>query len=213
MRTGGGSIELDDVDYACTADRVSEAGYWVGTDGRRSRECNPWVRPPSDAPPARGRCTCERRYRLRRQQALEVTQLREIARQPVLAEGEASPYVGHMLGGDGHLAASRIAAAVSITGIVSLVVSGSSSPGQAVVPDVVEMPVHLAYDAVHEAGFAVQIDEPVELDSYVSDQSRAAGTTGHAGTPVVLTFVGSRLLEPALSIRLVVRLQLRSGRE
>jgi hypothetical protein len=92
-----------------------------------------------------------------------------------------------------------------------LVFSGSSSPGQAVVPDVVEMPV--PYNAVHEAGFAVQIDEPVELDSYVSDQSRAAGTTGHAGTPVVLTFVGSRLLEPALSIRLVVRLQLRSGRE
>src|SRR4030095_8248793 len=108
---------------------------------------------PPAAPRASVRCPGERVYLLRRQQALEVTQLREIARQPVLAEGEASPYVGHMLGGDGHLAASRIAAAVSITGIVSLVVSGSSSPGQAVVPDVVEMPVHLGYGAVHEAGF------------------------------------------------------------
>jgi hypothetical protein len=29
-----GTIELDDVDYVCSADRVSEAGYWVGTDGK-----------------------------------------------------------------------------------------------------------------------------------------------------------------------------------
>ena len=29
------TIELDDVDYVCSADRVREAGYWVGTDGEK----------------------------------------------------------------------------------------------------------------------------------------------------------------------------------
>jgi hypothetical protein len=43
-----------------------------------------------------------------------------------------------------------------------------------------------AYDAVHDAGFAVQIDEPIEMDAMVSDQSSAPGTKGRAGTPVVL---------------------------
>lgn len=28
-----GTIGLGDVDYVCEADRVSEPGYWVGTDG------------------------------------------------------------------------------------------------------------------------------------------------------------------------------------
>ena len=68
-----------------------------------------------------------------------------------------------------------------------LAVSGSSAAGQAVVPDVVGLNVLRAYDAVHEAGFAVQIDEPVDMSASVSDQSRAAGTAGHAGSPVVLT--------------------------
>lgn len=43
-----------------------------------------------------------------------------------------------------------------------------------------------AYDAVHCAGFAVQIDEPIEIDAIVSHQSRRPGTEGRAGTPVVL---------------------------
>jgi hypothetical protein len=29
------TIELGDVDYACEADRVSQEGYWVGTDGSK----------------------------------------------------------------------------------------------------------------------------------------------------------------------------------
>jgi hypothetical protein len=28
----GTIVGLDDVDYVCQADRVTEAGYWVGTD-------------------------------------------------------------------------------------------------------------------------------------------------------------------------------------
>jgi PASTA domain len=122
--------------------------------------------------------------------ALEVTQLREIARHLSLGRVKPVPIVGHMLGG-GHLVASRIAAVIAMAGIVSLPVSGSSAPGQAVVPDVVGMPVHRAYDAVHEAGFAVQIDEPFEFGSYVSDQSRAAGTAGRPGTSVVLSADGA----------------------
>jgi hypothetical protein len=31
----GTIVGLGDVDYACQADRVSEQGYWVGTDGSR----------------------------------------------------------------------------------------------------------------------------------------------------------------------------------
>ena len=29
------TIELGDVDFACEADRVSQEGYWVGTDGSK----------------------------------------------------------------------------------------------------------------------------------------------------------------------------------
>jgi len=92
-----------------------------------------------------------------------------------------------MLGRGGHLSVSRIAAVLAMTGTLSLAMSASSSPGQAVVPDVIGLSVTRAYDAVHEAGFAVQIHEPVELNSYVSDQSRAAGSAGRPGTSVVLS--------------------------
>jgi beta-lactam-binding protein with PASTA domain len=91
-----------------------------------------------------------------------------------------------MLGGGADLLVVRLAAMIAIAG-ATVVISGSSAPGQAVVPDVVGMPVHLAYNAVQEAGFAVQIEEPIELSSYVSRQSRPAGTTGHAGTAVRLS--------------------------
>ena len=86
---------------------------------------------------------------------------------------------------------ARIPAVVATAGVVALVVSGSSPAGEAVVPLVVGMPVQRAYDAVHEAGFAVQIDEPFELGSYISDQSRAAGSAGRPGTPVVLSADGA----------------------
>jgi beta-lactam-binding protein with PASTA domain len=84
----------------------------------------------------------------------------------------------------------RITAVFVMAGIC-LAISGSSPAGQAVVPDVVGLDVLSAYDAVHEAGFAVQINEPIDITpnriSDVSHQSRAAGTAGHPGTPVVLT--------------------------
>jgi beta-lactam-binding protein with PASTA domain len=89
-----------------------------------------------------------------------------------------------MLGRGGHRLISRIAV-IALAATLSAVVSGSS-PADAVVPDVVGLSVTRAYDAVHEAGFAVQIDEPVEMSAFVSHQSRAAGTAGHAATAVVL---------------------------
>lgn len=96
-----------------------------------------------------------------------------------------------MLGRGGHLLTSRIAAVTAMAGVVSLVVTGSSFPGQAVVPDVVGMDVVSAYGAVREAGFAVQINEPVDVTpnwvANVSWQSRTAGTTGREGTPIVLS--------------------------
>jgi beta-lactam-binding protein with PASTA domain len=87
--------------------------------------------------------------------------------------------------GHAHLT-SRLAAVVAMAGTVCLVVSGGSFAGDAVVPDVVGMNVVSAYDAVHEAGFAVQIDEPIELDAIVNHQSRGSGTIGRAGSPVAL---------------------------
>ena len=91
-----------------------------------------------------------------------------------------------MLGWGAHQRVARLAAVITMAG-ATVVISGSSAPGQAVVPDVVGMPVHLAYNAVQEAGFAVQIDEPFELSSYISNQSRDAGTSGRAGTAVRLS--------------------------
>jgi PASTA domain len=93
-----------------------------------------------------------------------------------------------------HPRTSRIAAVIAIAGTLCLVVSGSSAAGQAVVPDVVGLNVVSAYDAVHEAGFAVQIDQPIEMDAIVSRQSSPPGTTGRAGSPVVLDLDAQHLL-------------------
>jgi beta-lactam-binding protein with PASTA domain len=90
-----------------------------------------------------------------------------------------------MLGRCGHLSVSRIAAVLAMTGTLPLVMSASSSPGQAVVPDVIGLSASRAYDAVHEAGFAVQIDGFVW--GHVTQQSRPAGTAGRAGTAVALS--------------------------
>ena len=73
-----------------------------------------------------------------------------------------------------------------MAGTVCLVVSGASFVGEAVVPDVVGSSVVSAYYDVHHAGFAVQIDEPIDTDAIVSHQSSPPGTKSHAGSPVVL---------------------------
>jgi hypothetical protein len=98
------------------------------------------------------------------------------------------PIVGRMLdrGEHPHSRTSRLAAVIAIAGTLCLVVSGSSAAGQAVVPDVVGLDVVSAYYDIHDAGFAVQIDEPFEMDSMVSHQSSPPGTKRHAGSPVVL---------------------------
>jgi hypothetical protein len=93
-----------------------------------------------------------------------------------------------------HPRTSRIAAGIAIAGSLCLVVSGSSAAGQAVVPDVLGLNVVRAYDAVHEAGFAVQIEEPIEMDAIVRHQSSPPGTTGRAGSPVVLDVDAQSLL-------------------
>lgn len=92
-----------------------------------------------------------------------------------------------MLGRGGHLSVSRIAAVLAMTATLPLSSAASSPLGQTVVPDVIGLSVDSAYDAVHEAGFAVQIDEPFAVNSSVSDQSRAAGSAGRSRTSVVLS--------------------------
>jgi beta-lactam-binding protein with PASTA domain len=60
-----------------------------------------------------------------------------------------------------------------------------------VVPDVVGLDVVSAYDAVREAGFAVQVNEPVDVTpnwiADVSRQSPTAGTAGRRRTAIVLS--------------------------
>ena len=67
---------------------------------------------------------------------------------------------------------------------------GSVGGERVVVPDVVGLDVVSAYDAVREAGFAVQINEPVDVTpnqiARVSGQSPTAGAAGRRGTPMVL---------------------------
>jgi beta-lactam-binding protein with PASTA domain len=98
------------------------------------------------------------------------------------------PIVGRMLdrGEHPHSGTSRIAAVIAMAWTLCLGVSGSSAAGQAVVPDVVGLNVVSAYYDVRDAGFAVQIDEPIEIDAMVSHQSSPPGTKGRGGTPVVL---------------------------
>lgn len=117
-----------------------------------------------------------------------------------------APNVGGMLDRRGHAHLTlRLVAVIAMAGTVCLVVSGASFAGDAVVPDVVGLSAVRAYDAVHEAGFAVQIDEPIELNAIVSHQSRRPGTSGRAGSPVALDvearqFLG--LLPPGVSRRM-----------
>lgn len=82
------------------------------------------------------------------------------------------------------------AAVIAIAATLCLVVSSASAAGQAVVPDVVGLNVVWAYDVVHDAGFAVQTGEPIEMSAIVSHQSSRPGTKGRAGSPVVLDIDG-----------------------
>lgn len=116
-----------------------------------------------------------------------------------------------MLGRGGHPLTPRIAAVTTVAAFVGLVVTGSSFRGQAVVPDVVGMNVVSAYGSVREAGFAVQINQPVDVTpnwvANVSWQSRTPGTTGREGTPVVLSLEhGPHGLLPMGGTRQVPRL-------
>jgi beta-lactam-binding protein with PASTA domain len=102
-----------------------------------------------------------------------------------LRRAKRVPIVGHMLDRGEH-PHSRIAAVIAIAGALCLIVSGSSAAGQAVVPNVVGLGVNSAYYDVHNAGFSVQIDEPIALDAVVVHQSSRPGSKDHAGSPVVL---------------------------
>jgi PASTA domain len=84
-----------------------------------------------------------------------------------------------------HSRTSRIAAVMAMAGTLCLVVSGSSAAGEAVVPDVVGLNVVSAYHDIHDARFAVQIDEPIEIGARVSHQASPPGTKGRGGAPVV----------------------------
>jgi beta-lactam-binding protein with PASTA domain len=84
----------------------------------------------------------------------------------------------------------RIAAFATV-GTLCLALGGSVGGERVVVPDVVGLDVVSAYDAVREAGFAVQINEPFDVTpnwmSNVSQQSPTAGSAGRRGTSIVLS--------------------------
>jgi beta-lactam-binding protein with PASTA domain len=80
-----------------------------------------------------------------------------------------------------------------------------------VVPDVVGLDVVSAYDAVREAGFAVQVNEPVDVTpnwiADVSRQSPTARTAGRRRTAIVLSLgLGPHGLLPPGGTRRVPRL-------
>jgi beta-lactam-binding protein with PASTA domain len=82
-------------------------------------------------------------------------------------------------------------AALAMAATLCLALGGSLGGKRVVVPAVVGLNVVAAYDTVREAGFAVQIDEPVNVTpnsmSDVSRQFPAAGTEGRPGTSMVLS--------------------------
>jgi hypothetical protein len=80
-------------------------------------------------------------------------------------------------------------AVIAVIGILSLMI-GCSSYDEAVVPDVVGVDVHSAYDQLRRAGFAIQIEEPIDVTpsraAHVSHQSIDGGSKARVGTPIVL---------------------------
>jgi beta-lactam-binding protein with PASTA domain len=81
------------------------------------------------------------------------------------------------------------AALVVVTAIISLI-AGDSSRDEAVVPEVVGVDVHSAYGQLRRAGFAIQIDEPIDMSPTsavsISHQSVAGGNRAAAGGVIVL---------------------------
>jgi hypothetical protein len=81
------------------------------------------------------------------------------------------------------------AALVAVTAILSLM-AGGSSRREAVVPDVVGVEVHSAYVHLRSAGFAIQIDEPIDVTpmsaASISHQSVAGGSRAPLGGVIVL---------------------------
>jgi beta-lactam-binding protein with PASTA domain len=75
-----------------------------------------------------------------------------------------------------------------------LLMAGSSSPAQVVVvPTVVGDGVTFAYWRLHYAGFAVWIDEPINLGDSVARQSPAPGRKARRGAVVALELEHSSL--------------------
>jgi hypothetical protein len=68
------------------------------------------------------------------------------------------------------------AALVAVAAIISSM-AGALSREEAVVPDVVGVHIQSAYGQLRSAGFAIQIDEPIDLSASVSHQS-VAGERG-----------------------------------
>jgi beta-lactam-binding protein with PASTA domain len=77
--------------------------------------------------------------------------------------------------------------AASVAALASLcLIAGSSNPYQVVVPAVVEDGVSSAYWDLHDAGFAVTIDEPFSLGGYVTRQTPESGSEARRGSVVSL---------------------------
>lgn len=80
-------------------------------------------------------------------------------------------------------------AVIAAIGLLSLMI-GCSSHDEAVVPDVVGVDVHSAYGQLRRAGFAIQIDEPIDVTpsraAHVSRQSIDGGSKARVGSPIVL---------------------------
>jgi beta-lactam-binding protein with PASTA domain len=80
---------------------------------------------------------------------------------------------------------------VALAAMLCFGFGGSAGGERVAAPDVVGLDVLSAYDALHEAGLAVRIDEPVSVAfNFVAsarDQSPAGGTPGRPGAPVALT--------------------------
>jgi hypothetical protein len=78
------------------------------------------------------------------------------------------------------------AALVAVAAIISSMAGGSSRE-EAVVPDVVGIHVQSAYGQLRSAGFAIQIDEPIDLSAAsVSHQSVAGESRAPLGGVIVL---------------------------
>jgi hypothetical protein len=133
---------------------------------------------------------------------------------PSLAPSEAGSYRRPLMlgtsGNPGWRLSSGMAAFIT-AGTLCLALSGSAGGERVVVPDVVGLDVVSAYDAVHEAGFAVQNNEPIDVTpnsmADVRRQSPTAGTAGRRRTPIVLSLeLGPHGLLPMGGTRRVPRL-------